>query len=53
MSKVKELIKAANKILASADCTYTGERKVEVNFTQRRFEKCCIKDRHFRGLSVR
>ena len=53
MSKVKELIEAANRILSANGYTYTGEPKVEVNFTQRRFEKYCIKYRHFRGLSRR
>jgi hypothetical protein len=52
MSK-KELIEAANEILSANDCIWTGERKVEVDFTQRRFERCCIKYRHFRGLSRR
>ena len=52
MSKTKELIEAANRILSAKGFTYTGELKVEVDFTQRRFERR-IKPCHFRGLSRR
>jgi len=52
MSKVKEMIEEANRILSAKGFTYTGELKKEVDFIQRRFERR-IKPCHFRGLSRR